>query len=289
MEHIFSDIGKAPRWIWAFLIAWFFVLAVIVLSPKLSPVGQAWASVLDFGLLCAFFAPVVFRAARGNHRHLLTVVVWTFVLIIIGIATAFFAFYNLAGVDYTKYDKILNVVPVFVAIWAAAVGWLIHFKLTNKSHRTNNAFSIIMETRKSPEYLARVKLIAKHFPPGTRDIPQGYEAYFDSERISQALKSDDDVAKERAEAVLALKYILNYFEFMAVGIRVGDLDEDLIFDTVNTTVCSLYARANRYINYSCDEGNAGSHRQTYCELKTLVPKWKRWQAEIEATGAHGET
>ncbi|QGW65917.1 DUF4760 domain-containing protein [Lysobacter soli] len=280
MEHVFKDLKVSQAWAWIALIVCGVLLAALIFSPVLTPQARGGLAIAAYLALAIYFWPCLLAAAHKDHRHLLTVVIWSFVLVILGIATSFYSFFAIAGDEHVKYDKLLNVVPVFVAIWAAAVGWLIHFKLTSKAHRTNNAFAIIMETRKSSEFLKRAELVSRHFPPGTRTIPKEYHEYFDPGSLKKLL--DDkaagrpvaDADLEKAEAIASLKYILNYYEFMAVGIRVGDLDETLVFDTISNHVVKLFERSTAFVNYNVNPDNNGSHPKTYCDLRDLVQGWK---------------
>lgn len=230
---------------------------------------------------CLFFAYPLIQAAYAGHRHLLTVCVWSFVLVLLGIALWYYAFYRFAGAQTIKYDKLLNVVPVFVAIWAAAVGWFVHFRLSTKAHRTNNAFGILMEMRKSSEYLSRYEIVAKHFPYGLETIPTEYHEYFPTNKLRGVLaaarakgEDADPITIERIEAIAALRYMLNYFEFMSVGIKAGDLDEDLLYDTISTSVVALYERCQPMFNYvrAPMPGGAGQP-MAFIALQDLVDRW----------------
>ena len=286
VENVFRDLKTPHLWAWlALMLSGVFTVWLAVETAKGSP-AQGWLAIAAYTSLCIFLWPSLVKAAHQDHRHLLTVCIWSFAMVILGIAVTFYSFFAIAGESYAKYDKLLNVVPVFVAIWAAAVGWLIHFKLTTKAHRTNNAFAIIMETRKSSEFLKRAEFISRHFPPGTRSIPNDYRRFFDPTVLRQVL-TDETASKDeqsRAEAVLALKYVLNYYEFMAVGIRVGDLDENLVYDTIHPGVCALFERSKPLVEFLSDPENPGADASTYCDLKALVARWKQRRATADVNG-----
>jgi hypothetical protein len=279
MEHIFKDLLNNRPWRWLCLFGAVIALAIACV-PYWTKGVQWWLLFFSYFTACLFLAPAVFEAARKDHQHILTVGVWSLVMVVVGCGFVFYSFmYTLGG--NAAFEKILTVVPVMFAIWAAAVGWFVHFKLTQKAHRTNNAFAIIMETRKSAEFRTRADLVAKHFPPGTDSIPREYAEFFCPQRLGEALRGEDQALKERAEAILALKYILNYYEFMAVGVRVGDLEEKMIFDTIHPTVCNLYDRSSSLIAHLRDTRNRGSDRSTYCDLEKLVDRWKKWKKDQE--------
>ncbi len=284
MEFVFKDLITKCWWSWVAL-AIALVFAVLtgagMVNGSLSGLSQGLLAIAAYLFLGVFFARPLINAAYAGHRHLLTVCVWTFVLVVLGILLSFFAFYSFFGSNPTPYDKVLNVVPVFVAIWAAAVGWLVHFRLSSKAHRTNNAFAIIMETRKSSEFLKRQELVAKHFPAGGGPIPQSYKEFFSTRTLSDLMrqrgegKEVPEASIECAEAIIALKYVLNYFEFMAVGIRAGDLDEDLVYDTISPTVVGLYERSKPLLDYFAEAAPTGGAQPLACtELSRLATSWR---------------
>jgi len=298
MEFVFKDLVTKCWWSWAALGAAIVFAAITgsgIANSSLSGPGQGWLAIAAYVSLCIFFVRPLVNAAYAGPRHLLTVCLWSFLLVILGIFLSFFAFYSIFGNDTTSYDKVLNVVPVFVAIWAAAVGWFVHFRLSTKAHRTNNAFAIIMETRKSAEYLKRYELVAKHFPAGGGPIPDSYKPFFPTRTLSELMKRSAEgeevspVDIERAEAINALKYVLNYFEFMAVGIRAGDLDEDLVYDTISSTVVGLYERAGPLLDYYNAAGPGGGAQPLACtDLTRLATSWRARLNQQIADHANGK-
>ena len=283
MEHIFSDLLTKRVWPWIFLVLAGGLFLIAIISPVLDSRGSAFMLLAAYAALCLFLGSAVIRAALLDHRHLLTVCVWSFVAVLLGVVVVFNLHLALFNTSDNRYDRLLNVVPVFVAIWAAALGWLVHFRLTQRAHRTNNAFAIIMQTRTSSEFRARADLTSKHFPPGTSQIPDAYHQYFCPKRLGEVLTGNDVAEGDRAhaEAIAALKYVLNYYEFMAVGIRAGDLDEDMIYDTLHPTICNLYDRSSLLIDYLRNPAKTGSDSTAYSDLKLLVDRWKTRRSEAE--------
>lgn len=278
MQHVFKDLVSKCWWPWfgfAVAVVSAFFLGSGLWRGDLTGLETGWLTVLTYVGLCVFLLkPIWCAAIDGGHKHLLTVCVWTFFLVVLFVPATSFAFYSFLGEDSAKYDKVLNVVPVFVAIWAAGLGWLVHFRLSTKAQRTNNAFSILMETRKSREFLDRAELVGKHFAPGSKTIPEEYRPYFVSAKLSQTLRDEKEgEGFERARAVHALKYILNYYEFMAVGIKAGDLDEDLIYNTIGPPVLRIVERAKALIDQtnSCE---SDPQKFAFIEIVALCKKWK---------------
>lgn len=290
MELAFKDLVTKCWWSWAGLVLFFCLGFLLAVHGGLVPVERGVLALGAYFSLLVFFANPLYRAAFADHSHLLTICIWSAVLVLLGIVVACYSYYAIVGANYLKYDKLLNVIPVFVAIWAAGVGWLVHFKLSNKAHRTSNAFSIIMETRKSGEFLKRQETVTRHFPPGV-PVAADYAPYFPTasekelrEKAAQQKKPPDPVALEKIEAIQALKYLLNYYEFMAVGIEKKDLDDDMLFRTISTTVVGTYERAKSLIEYLNGTGaGQGNQKLALVALSGLAEKWRK-QLDVETAG-----
>lgn len=289
MEQLFKDLVTKCWWSWLFLVA-SIVSCVLLVGGNYDSNGQAIAASVSYFSLCGFFVYPLIKAAHAGKKHILTVCVWSFLVVVVGVAYIHYVFYLLTGqpgVKPASYDKFLNVVPVLVAIWAAAVGWFVHFRLSTSAHRTNNAFVITMEMVKSAEFLKRQEIVSKNFPPGTQDIPAAYHPFFPGAALRDAINARPKVADhvEKAEAIYALKYILNFYEFMAVGIKKGDLDEELVYDTNCVQVVNLFSRSKAFVDYIVADAPAGGGQPlAFSELRILVGRWKtRIQEDIAKT------
>jgi len=69
---------------------------------------------------------------------------------------------------------------------------------------------------------------------------------------SEAEKAANEHTK--ITAIAGLRYLLNFYEFMAKGIRAKDLDEDLLFGTLRSIVVALYNDSAEYRKF-VREGN----------------------------------
>lgn len=73
----------------------------------------------------------------------------------------------------------------------------------------------------------------------------------DTTLVNKVAVSDDP--KDRA-ALQAIRYILNYFEFLSVGILSGNFDEEIIRKTMRGNFTFYYDRCMRYIS-ECQDIN----------------------------------
>ncbi len=79
-------------------------------------------------------------------------------------------------------------------------------------------------------------------------------------------------------ALEGLKYVLNYFEFVAIGIRQGDLDEKTLKMSLRGIVATTTNVADIYIKYARGEltetdGQGSAH--AYEHLLWLRKRWNR--------------
>lgn len=192
----------------------------------------------------------------------------------------------------SRFDKLLNFPPMLAALWAAGVGWYITFQAAAKNHRTTNSFNLIMQTRTSKEFLDNAKFVGLVYPHGSV-VPPADAELIDAKKLKEltAKEAERAAANNPADPVLAdllfkargadaLKYLLNYYEFMAVGIKAKDLEEEILYDTIGVTVTSVYNRSAAFINYLRDP-NKGKQPLAFVELRDLVAQWdKRLKQEV---------
>jgi uncharacterized membrane protein len=183
-------------------------------------------------------------------------------------------------------DKVLNFPPMIAALWAASMGWYVHYQASAKNHRTTNSFNLVMQTRTSKEFLERAGLVQLFYPHGTV-VPDTDKDLFHPSALKELTKRGLDEEQDRedkktsaetalliqkAKAADALKYLLNYYEFMAVGIAVNDLGEELLYETIGVTVTSIFTRAKPFIEHIRSKGG-GDQPLAFEQLEALTTSW----------------
>lgn len=283
MQRVWQDLEQSKGLLPKGLLFASVIIGAVAFASPVSSASRGWLCLASYVCFAGYLAPCLYAAAYAGHRHLLTVCVWSSVLVVLGIAVAHYAFYLVAGSNAPSYDSILSVVPVFVAIWAASVGWLIHFRITSKAQRTSHSFAIIMEMRKSTEIMSRLEMVSRHFPPGKPMSTADYAPFFPSDSLNALHSAADWIpwrierkSLEMAEAVAALRYVLNYFEFMAAGWKAGDLDEEILRETISPIVRGVWKRAEPYVTYLRAEMPSGAGQaEAYEHLEDLVDIWAK--------------
>lgn len=81
-----------------------------------------------------------------------------------------------------------------------------------------------------------------------------------------------NVESEQDENILKkLRFLLNHYEFVAAGIRNGDLDEELIRDSERGTILTLFECSKDYIE---SLRNTRRRRAIYEHLEWLHKRWE---------------
>lgn len=245
-------------------------LAVVIAVQSISNVPfyetyRGWYYILGALLFFATVSGPAYRVARDERDcGVLTTLFWGLLGMAVFLATfvaAFFAFVPASAsassfAGHIGYDRLLNVVPAVIAVWAAGLGWYAHHQIAMKGHRTTHAFNLIMQTRTNSEYIKNLSAFQLIYPAGKTVDKDTAEKYFkegitgipalrrlcEHESSTAAAREEAQNKILRLEAIHSGKYLLNYFEFMARGIKGGDLDENILYDTIGPTVIGVFNR-----------------------------------------------
>jgi len=243
----------------------------------------------------AISAMAIRRCAQHGADSIGQVCFWSAVLLGFTISLMYITYFLLFPDSLSEGDatsKILNIPPVIAAVWAAGIGWYVHFQATAKSHRTNNAFNLLMQTRTNKEFVDRSELIQRYFPhgcgivdvdtaPGRPDDRVTLKELEDQLAAAEALPSADGSYEAlallrdsigRLKAQLALRYMLNFYEVMAVAISKNDLDETLLYECLGGVVPSLYRRAEKIAEFERTKGREAT--LVFTKLAPLVVDWE---------------
>jgi Domain of unknown function (DUF4760) len=243
--------------------------------------------------IIATLMPSVIRCAGGGYKNVWLTAGAALILLAIFLATFYTSYFLIIGVapvpagGDSGISRVLTFPPMISAACIACLGWYIHFQASAKNHRTSNSFHLIMQTRTSKEFLDRASRVHSAYPHGTAVPPEHVASIAPSAKSKAeialskleegALPEIRAAAEERLKVALdadAVKYMLNFYEFMAVGIKQKDLEEIIIYDTLGVTVTSIYARATPFVDYLTSQ--SGGQTLAFCQLDKLAKRWNVW-------------
>lgn len=182
------------------------------------------------------------------------------------------AIWLLAGLGfyhvYEQHVKAPNTNPLAIIAYSAGLialaGWMVQSWTSTRNSRKQHTINVLFQTRLSSEFTKHVDNIQARFPDVT-PIKYSEVKYLADKSVWESVR-----------------FILNYYEFIAVGVRHGDLDEKLLRDCICTQMCTFHNRAIDVLRTTREEGEHGkpapSKRRV---LRNLV--WLYWRWEPYAT------
>jgi len=257
------------------------VVATLWGSHGISRVLTGWGVVIvAVTFLGSFFRPLL-AMTRHGYEAVFSVCITGGLLFLCTLIAFYLSYYLIAdnlSAQGSPLAKLLDLPPLLLALWAAATGWYVHFQLTCRNHRVSNAVSIVLSRSTNAEIRRRLDLQRKYLPSKKHidDLDISLFKPDAMEKAKAAFKPDDaDCVRTMrlTQSVEALKYLLNYYEFMAVAIELGDLEESIVYETMSPHVVGLYNRAYACIEYV--RGRDGGEPLAFEHLEILVGRWEK--------------
>lgn len=140
-----------------------------------------------------------------------------------------------------------------LGVASAICGWLIAGIINLRNSIRQHTISTLLQSRLSATYMKYADDLSRH-----------YTDYDVRRRSNPALK---EMATDGVD-ILALRYILNYFEFIAIGVKRGDLDDDMLRDSLRSILKKNVSMSRPWIKATqIDSPN------TYKNLLWLHDRW----------------
>lgn len=141
---------------------------------------------------------------------------------------------------------------VAVAAWSAVIGWMTNALVTVRNSVKQHTINTLLQSRLSTAYMTKAEDLNEDLADGAG----GFKVI----TVEQLAAGDSVIAN----AI----YFLNHFEFIAVGIRQGDLDENLIKESIGGQVRRFFDSAKAVI-----DKHSESDARTFEHLKWLRARW----------------
>lgn len=167
----------------------------------------------------------------------------------------------LAEYGLHQQGNLPSVVGYFAALLALA-GWMVQAFLSVRSSRKQHSINVLFQSRMSPEYQKNLKAVNDAFPSS---------GHIDLDHIN---------LPENRELYNSVAFVLNYYEFISVGIWHGDLDHSIMRDCIRSQFLTFTRRARdviRDVRKEDDSGKPSPDRQL--TFQALCRLRHRWQAD----------
>lgn len=122
-------------------------------------------------------------------------------------------------------DKYQTALSIIVAGSIAGMGWWIQFITSAASDRRKHTLNVVLSTRTCTEYQTHLRNFT-HLWRGNRHVPKELCEWRDDP--DNVKFKGARVPKDVVDGINGLVYILNFFEFLAQGIKANDLDDKLL-------------------------------------------------------------
>ncbi|MEM0989227.1 MAG: DUF4760 domain-containing protein [Pseudomonadota bacterium] len=153
------------------------------------------------------------------------------------------------------------------ALFFAVFSFFFRSVEAERQSRKQHTIKILFDTRLSSEFRQHLEHRRVHFKEGAEIDATRYHAFLIAARDSEITEEEALARRKSAEAVRSL---LNYYEFIALGIATGDLDEDMLRGSLRGIMCRLVKDAHQVVRsyWTPDD------RRTYEHLAALYERWR---------------
>jgi len=182
------------------------------------------------------------------------------------------------------------------AVLSASVGWLISAQLSRKhqsnneeitkhNHRRSHTMNLILSQRLSPEYHQNVSKVKKGYSLHSKCIPKkDVEQYFEQDF------QGGELSKDKYEAITASLFLLDLYEFICEGIYQGDLDRNVIYESIGGVLIRCKKRSNHLINAIISgTDDRPAVPKAFCKFLHYVEEWEAKHSAEEAKIRRKET
>lgn len=139
--------------------------------------------------------------------------------------------------------------------FTAMVGWMVSSLVTVRNVVKQHTVSTLLQSRLAAAYVEKLRLVNTNYSKIGEAVT--------------AIPEADMTDGTKAEQIDAMRYLLNHFEFIALAIRYGDLDEVLMKGSMQGIVCNLAKVGGPLIDKAVKK-EAGN----FYHLRWLVQRWR---------------
>lgn len=141
---------------------------------------------------------------------------------------------------------------IFAGSVLLTIGWIVSTEVTINSARKRHTIDLITYYIFNPQRTDDRTLIKRYLP----------------RHVDELNNTIVDFNDETHELTTAVDRELNFFEFLAIGINRGDLDDDLAKRCLKSIFCNFHDQVEHYIEHWRNQDNT-----TWEHLGPLCKKW----------------
>ena len=290
---------------WILFVA-FLVVIVVAVVARVATGGLSQAYVAKYplfwygawALLVISTVGPIFNLSRERNEVPIGV--------LIGVCVAHVLVFIILSVVTLSQDKaniqaITTLLAATVAAGMVGIGWVVQHNSSARASRRAHTFNILMQSRLSKEFQEQVRLRSSYYTAGravdAEDVAligkNGYESRLKlmadelAMDLSRALPAAHPVIQDEYDQAVALvklkheslggvRYLLNFYEFMSAGIKLRELDEAMLRETVRDIAVFLWRDTTQVILHT-----RLSQDDVFRNLEEVVGQ--RWSSQVRVT------
>ncbi|MEZ0150139.1 MAG: DUF4760 domain-containing protein [Candidatus Reddybacter sp.] len=173
---------------------------------------------------------------------------------------------NAASVSFWPMVSSQAFPTYFSTVMISGFAWLSIIAAKNRE-RKKNTFQMIGESSKDP-LLQRAFKVVKELHEHEKD----------------EVKQFANKHRHEAEEAVAIRYMLNHYEYVCIGMKMGVYDEDVLFTSQKTIILGSHSKCEQYIQELRTQTSVPT---SYIEIEALAERWqdkklkvtsaKKWQ------------
>lgn len=132
--------------------------------------------------------------------------------------------------------------------------------------RQQHTLKILFDTRLSSEFRNHLERRADYFKPGTPVALKTYLAFLNAREDCHLTRSE---AKARRLCAESIRSLLNYYEFLCLGISRCDLDEAMLKGSIRGIMCNLVHDMREVIDHE-----RRNNPRVYVQLIRTFNRWR---------------
>ena len=144
--------------------------------------------------------------------------------------------------------------------------------------RQQHTITILFQTRLSPEFRETLTRRKRSFAEGEAVSYDTYRTYLTAARNTDLT---DDEALSRRESAEAIRTLLNYYEFIALGVARRDLDEGMLRGSIRGIMCALVVDMADILRTE-----QARNPLAYRNLTALFQRWRVHEPDLGFEVAH---
>lgn len=199
-------------------------------------------------------------------KYIVPFAVLSLIIIIVGASLLYWALF----IQDSPYA-----IAIVVGVLFASIGWLTTSFISIKNHIKQHTMNILLRVRESEIFSVHWRNIAAKYSVGVKVTPSELRHLIREYR--QPIQPHPSTGQYLPRIYESIGYLLNYYEFMAVGIKHGDFHEKMLKDSQRAIVVGFCEKVAPFIERERRKEMRLKNTHDPEVFRELVKLYERWK------------